>query len=102
MESAVDALDSAIWIEPGNTLETCDEAEHAMRALCELRPEQRQVIELGCLHGLTHAEISDRLRTAAGHSEIVYAARTAEYSRMPQSGTHGLPTQKNIHRFPSW
>jgi RNA polymerase sigma-70 factor (ECF subfamily) len=37
------------------------EAEQAVRALAELRPEQRQVLELGLLHGLSQSEIAARL-----------------------------------------
>ena len=44
----VEALESISWSEPGNASETASEAEHAMRALAELQPQQREVLELGC------------------------------------------------------
>ena len=37
-----------------------------MRALAELRPEQRQVLELGLLHGLSQSEIATRLSMPLG------------------------------------
>jgi len=60
MDSA-DALESVAWADPGNS-----EAEQAMRALAELRPEQRQVLELGLLQGLSQSEISARLGMPLG------------------------------------
>jgi RNA polymerase sigma-70 factor (ECF subfamily) len=35
-----------------------DEVSRAQRALAELRPEQRRVLQLAVLHGLSHQEIS--------------------------------------------
>jgi RNA polymerase sigma-70 factor, ECF subfamily len=46
--------------------ETSMEAEQARRALAELRPEQRQVLELGLLHGLSQSEIAARLQMPLG------------------------------------
>jgi RNA polymerase sigma-70 factor (ECF subfamily) len=37
-----------------------------LRALAELRPEQRQVLELGLMHGLTQTEIAARLGMPLG------------------------------------
>jgi RNA polymerase sigma-70 factor, ECF subfamily len=62
----VDVLDSVAWSEPGSRSETSLEAEQAMRALKELRPEQRQVLELGLLHGLSQSEIATRLGMPLG------------------------------------
>ncbi len=62
----VEVLDEMCWAEPGNTAEVSSEAEHAVRALAELRPEQRQVLELGLLHGLTQSEIAARLNMPLG------------------------------------
>jgi RNA polymerase sigma-70 factor (ECF subfamily) len=41
------------------TLQTSIEANEAAKVLNELRPEQRQVLQLSIVHGLSHQEISD-------------------------------------------
>ncbi len=61
----VEALDSVEWASPGNS-ETAVDADQAARALRELRPEQRQVLELGLLHGLSQSEIATRLKMPIG------------------------------------
>ncbi|MEP6883632.1 MAG: sigma-70 family RNA polymerase sigma factor [Gammaproteobacteria bacterium] len=63
---SVEALESVAWADPGTTSEFCMEAEQATRALAELRPEQRQVLELGLIHGLTQSEIASRLSMPLG------------------------------------
>jgi RNA polymerase sigma-70 factor, ECF subfamily len=63
---SVEALEAVAWADPGTASETSLEAEQAMRALAELRPEQRQVLELGLLHGLTQSEIATRLKLPLG------------------------------------
>lgn len=40
-------------------MQTSVEAREAARALNELRPEQRQVLQLSIVHGLSHQEIAD-------------------------------------------
>ena len=40
-------------------LQTSVEANEAAKVLNELRPEQRQVLQLSIVHGLSHQEISD-------------------------------------------
>jgi len=62
----VEALESAAWADPGTASETSVEAEQARRALAELRPEQRQVLELGLLHGLSQSEIAAQLGVPLG------------------------------------
>jgi RNA polymerase sigma factor (sigma-70 family) len=62
----VDTLEVAVWADPGTAAETAIEAEQAARALAELRPEQRQVLELGLLHGLSQSEIATRLGMPLG------------------------------------
>ena len=62
----VDDLESVTWCDPGTASEVSLEAEQAMRALAELRPEQRQVLELGLLHGLSQSEIAARLSMPLG------------------------------------
>jgi len=62
----VEALETIAWSDPGTASQTASEAELATRALHELRPEQRQVLELGLLHGLSQTEISARLGLPLG------------------------------------
>ena len=62
----IEALETMAWAEQGTASETTAEAEQAKRALAELRPEQRQVLELGLLHGLTQSEIASRLELPLG------------------------------------
>ena len=63
---SVDDLESVTWCDPGTASEVSLEAEQAVRALAELRPEQRQVLELGLLHGLSQSEIAARLSMPLG------------------------------------
>ncbi len=62
----VEVLETVAWADPGTASETSIEAEQAARALAELRPEQRQVLELGLLHGLSQSEIATRLSMPLG------------------------------------
>jgi RNA polymerase sigma factor (sigma-70 family) len=62
----VEVLDTMAWSEPGNASEISVEAEQAARALQALRPEQRQVLELGLLHGLSQSEIAAHLGMPLG------------------------------------
>jgi RNA polymerase sigma-70 factor (ECF subfamily) len=62
----VESLETVAWADPGNASEISLEAEQAARALAELKPEQRQVLELGLLHGLTQSEIAARLSLPLG------------------------------------
>ena len=60
-ESALsEELDIAGFAEPGTRGEVSSEAERAAEAVAQLRPEQRRVIELAILHGLSHSEIASR------------------------------------------
>jgi RNA polymerase sigma factor (sigma-70 family) len=61
-----EVLETVAWADSGSQSETSIEAEQAMRALAELRPEQRQVLELGLLHGLSQSEIAARLGMPLG------------------------------------
>jgi len=63
---AVEALETIAWSDPGTASQTATEAERAMRALHQLRPEQRQVLELGLLQGLSQSEIAVRLGLPLG------------------------------------
>jgi RNA polymerase sigma factor (sigma-70 family) len=62
----VATLETVVWADLGTAAETAIEAEQAARALAELRPEQRQVLELGLLHGLSQSEIATRLDMPLG------------------------------------
>jgi len=61
-----EVLETVAWAEPGNLPESSTEAGQAARALAELKPEQRQVLELGLMHGLTQSEIAARLGMPLG------------------------------------
>ncbi len=62
----VEVLEFMTWPDSGTASEVSLEAEQAMRALAQLRPEQRQVLELGLLHGLSQSEIAARLSMPLG------------------------------------
>ena len=62
----METLDSAAWTDSSTSSETSMEAEQVTRALAQLRPEQRQVLELGLLHGLSQSEIAARLQMPLG------------------------------------
>jgi RNA polymerase sigma factor (sigma-70 family) len=62
----VEVLETVAWADPGSASEISIDAETAARALQELRPEQRQVMELGLLHGLSQSEIAERLSMPLG------------------------------------
>jgi RNA polymerase sigma-70 factor, ECF subfamily len=62
----VEALETVAWADPGTASQTAIEVEQATRAMAELRPEQRQVLELGLLHGLTQSEIAARMALPLG------------------------------------
>jgi RNA polymerase sigma-70 factor (ECF subfamily) len=62
----VEVLEQVAWADPGTASETSTDAECATRALKELRPDQRQVLELGLLHGLSQSEIAAQLQLPLG------------------------------------
>lgn len=66
MNSSQDLDVSLAWSEPGNTSENSLEVDRAVQALAELRPVQRQVLELGLMHDLSHSEIANRLGLPLG------------------------------------
>jgi RNA polymerase sigma-70 factor (ECF subfamily) len=63
---SIDDVETLTWTDSGNKAETCAEAQTAARAVMQLRPEQRQVLELGLLQGLSHSEIADALKMPLG------------------------------------
>ena len=78
----VEALETVAWADPGTASETSLEAEQAARALAELRPEQRQVLELGLMHGLSSVRDRDSAGHAAGHRQIVHAPGSDQGARI--------------------
>jgi RNA polymerase sigma-70 factor, ECF subfamily len=62
----MEVLDTVASTDSSNSSEMSMEAEQATRALAELRPEQRQVLELGLLHGMSQSEIATRLQMPLG------------------------------------
>lgn len=62
----VESLEHVDWADPGTSSETASDAEHAARALAQLRPDHRQVLELGLMHGLSQSEIAARLELPLG------------------------------------
>jgi RNA polymerase sigma-70 factor, ECF subfamily len=61
-----EALESIAWSDAASSPETALDAVQAARALAELRPEQRQVLELGLMHGFSQTEIAARLSLPLG------------------------------------
>lgn len=61
-----DEMESLAWSDPGTHAETCAEAQAAAQAVMQLRPEQRKVLELGLLQGLSHSEIAEALQMPLG------------------------------------
>lgn len=47
-------------------MQTLVEGREAMKALDQLRPEQRQVLQLSIIHGLSHQEIADAINIPLG------------------------------------
>ena len=64
--ASTDEIESLTWADPGLRAEMSAEAQTAARAVMQLRPEQRQVLELGLLQGLSHSEIADALQMPLG------------------------------------
>lgn len=61
-----EALLASVEDGGGDLAETTAEAEAATRALSQLRPEQRQVLEMSLLQGLSQAEIASALNLPLG------------------------------------
>ena len=64
--TSTEEIDSLAWADPGVHAEMSAEAQTAARAVMQLRPEQRRVLELGLLQGLSHSEIADALQMPLG------------------------------------
>jgi RNA polymerase sigma-70 factor (ECF subfamily) len=66
MVSCDEPLDSLTCPRGRGTSESCRDAEQALQALAQLRPEYREVLELGLLYDLTQQQISTRLSLPLG------------------------------------
>jgi RNA polymerase sigma-70 factor, ECF subfamily len=87
-----EALESIAWSHPASEPATAIDALHAARALEELRPEQRQVLELGLMHGLSQSEIAARLRMPLGTVKSLMRRgllRVREYMNIEIEGVAG-------------
>jgi RNA polymerase sigma-70 factor, ECF subfamily len=58
MMDPVESLEDVKWAEPGNDGEVRVEAERAAAVVARLRPDQRKVLRMGLLEGMTHSEIA--------------------------------------------
>lgn len=59
---SADSIDDVLAepsVRSDQTMQTSVEAREAAKALDQLRPEQRQVLQLSIVHGLSHQEIAD-------------------------------------------
>ena len=74
MMDGEEALEDIRFAERGNDGEIRVEAERAAAVVARLRPEQRKVLRMGLLEGMTHSEIANGDRDAAGHGEDADAA----------------------------
>jgi RNA polymerase sigma-70 factor (ECF subfamily) len=88
----VETLDAVQWAAPGNS-EHAMEAEQATRALAELRPEQRQVLELGLLHGLSQSEIATHLKMPIGTVKSFMRRGLIKVREHMNIGQEGVPAR---------
>jgi RNA polymerase sigma-70 factor (ECF subfamily) len=58
LHDSEEALEDVRWAEPGNEGEVSLEAERAAAVVARLRPDQRKVLRMGLLEGMTHSEIA--------------------------------------------
>ena len=65
-EVEIETLELATPHSTTEPIELADEARHAARALLELRPDERRVLELSIYHGLTHEQIARSIRMPLG------------------------------------
>ncbi len=66
VDSSVDIEEAEDWTDPGTSPQIHVEAEAAMRALQQLRPEQRRMLELGLVYGFSQSAISAQLGIPLG------------------------------------
>jgi RNA polymerase sigma-70 factor, ECF subfamily len=58
LHESEEALEDIRWAEPGDAGEVALEAERAAAVVARLRPDQRKVLSMGLLEGMTHSEIA--------------------------------------------
>lgn len=58
LHDSVEALEDVKFAQPGDEGEVAVEAERAAQVVAKLRPEQRKVLRMGLLEGMTHSEIA--------------------------------------------
>jgi RNA polymerase sigma-70 factor, ECF subfamily len=58
----INYIDALTWADPDNNSNLCREALAAARAVMQLRPALRVLLEIGILQGLNHSEIARELR----------------------------------------
>ena len=66
---SADSIDEVLAepsVRDDQVMQTNVEAREAAKALDQLRPEQRQVLQLSIVHGLSHQEISDSIGMPLG------------------------------------
>jgi RNA polymerase sigma-70 factor (ECF subfamily) len=87
-----EALEAVAWPDAASSPDTAIDAAHAARALLELRPEQRQVLELGLMHGLSQSEIAARLDMPLGTVKSLMRrglSRVREHMNIEGEGVSG-------------
>lgn len=93
-----DALDD-VMAEPvdraDKKLQTSLEANDAVKALNALRPEQRQVLQLSIVQGLSHQEIADRTGMPLG--TVKTHARRGILQAREFLGLGSLDSPKEVH-----
>lgn len=93
-----DALDD-VMAEPvdraDKKLQTSLEANDAVKALNALRPEQRQVLQLSIVQGLSHQEIADRTGMPLG--TVKTHARRGILQAREFLGLGSLDSTKEVH-----
>lgn len=95
---SADALDD-VMAEPvdraDKTMQTTLEANDAVKALNGLRPEQRQVLQLSIVQGLSHQEIADRTGMPLG--TVKTHARRGILQAREFLGLGNLESGKEVH-----
>jgi RNA polymerase sigma-70 factor, ECF subfamily len=95
---SADALDD-VMVEPADRadkkMQTTLEANDAVKALNALRPEQRQVLQLSIVQGLSHQEIADRTGMPLG--TVKTHARRGILQAREYLGLGKLDPSKGVH-----
>jgi len=65
-ERLPEEFDAPSTLSATDSVDVADEARRAAKALAELRPEERRVLELSIYHGLTHEQIARAIQMPLG------------------------------------